>query len=384
MGGTYHQGMQRAVAVKILFVLEYYPPYIGGMGTLFQNLCEGLVKRGHKVSVVTMRLPNTEKEEQLNSVRIHRVRCPKFSRYWFTFLAIPAVLKMAKGADIIHTTTYNGAFPAWVASKVYRKPCVITVHEIWGKLWSEFASMKRTTASLHQFFEWLIIRLGFGCYVGVSNCTVARIKEHGQEATTVYNGIDYEFFNPHYLDRGEIRKQYGFLGRFVYLFYGRPGLSKGLEYLVSAIRLVKDKIPNSLAYLIVGDEPKDKWKQIRDLVDVLGVGDSVRWIDSVPYAILPHQIVASDCVVIPSLSEGFGFSAAEACAMGKPVVASNVTSLPEVVSGKYVLIEPRNPKAIARGIVDVYKGKFKKSKLKKFTWSECIDGYEEIYKDLLE
>jgi hypothetical protein len=44
--------------IKILFVLEYYSPHIGGMETLFQNLCEGLVKRGYKVAVVTSLLPD--------------------------------------------------------------------------------------------------------------------------------------------------------------------------------------------------------------------------------------------------------------------------------------------------------------------------------------
>jgi len=52
---------------------------------------------------------------------------------------------------------------------------------------------------------------------------------------------------------------------------------------------------------------------------------------------LPSYIAASDCIVVPSLSEGFGFAAAESCAMGKLIVASNVASLPEVVSGKFYL-----------------------------------------------
>ena len=55
---------------------------------------------------------------------------------------------------------------------------------------------------------------------------------------------------------------------------------------------------------------------------------------------LQSYIAASDCIVVPSLSESFGFAAAEACAMGKPIVASNVASLPEVVSARFILIEP--------------------------------------------
>ena len=91
-----------------------------------------------------------------------------------------------------------------------------------------------------------------------------------------------------------------------------------------------------------------------DMVGLLDIKDDVVLSKSVPYNFLPEQIMASDCVVVPSLSEGFGFSAVEACAMGKPVVVSNVASLPEVVSGQYVLVEAKNPKAIAKGVVQVF------------------------------
>jgi glycosyltransferase involved in cell wall biosynthesis len=366
--------------MNILFVVEYYYPHVGGMETLFKNLCEGLAKHNHKVSVVTSQLFGTEKQEQLNGVRIFRVVTPdKNGRYWFTLLAIPTVLKLAREADIIHTTTYNGAFSAWLASKIYRKPCVITVLEILGELWQEFQGMNKFVAKSHRFLEWVIIKLGFDRYVGISDYTSKRIQEYGKQAVTVYLGIDYQIFKPDYYGREDIRKLYGFDGKFIYMFYGRPGLSKGVEYLINAVRLVRDKIPNSLCYLILGDEPADRRKMIYDMIDLLDIKDSVILSASVPYNVLPHQIAASDCVVIPSLSEGFGFSAAEACAMGKPVVASNVASLPEVVSGKFVLVEPRNPKAIARGIIQVYEGKFHESKSKKFTWDDCIDGYEKIY-----
>ncbi len=374
------------MVINILFVVEFYHPYIGSMGTLFKNLCEGLAKRGHKVIVATIRLANTSKHETLNGVDIVRVSVPSknenWQRYWFTFLAIPAVLRLSKQVDIIHTTTYNGAFPAWIASKILRKPCVITIHEVWGKLWNEFSGMSKLSASIHQLFEKMIINLGFTKYIGVSNSTVNQIGKLGKEAITIYNGIDYEFFNPKNYNREEIRKLYGFDNKFVYLFYGRCGLSKGLEYLVDAIPQISKTIPNSLCYLIVSKEPKDIREKIELKVKSLGI--SAKMTSPVPYAILPHQIIASDCVIVPSLSEGFGFSATEACAMGIPVVASNCTSLPEVVSGKYVLVEPRNSDAIVKGILDVYRGRIKISKLKRFTWNDCVEKHIELYKEVLK
>jgi glycosyltransferase involved in cell wall biosynthesis len=68
--------------------------------------------------------------------------------------------------------------------------------------------------------------------------------------------------------------------------------------------------------------------------------------------------------------------------MSKPVVVSNVASLPEVVSGKYVLVEPRDPKAIAKGVENVYNGRVKDSGKKTFSWDECANGYVQIYNQL--
>ena len=65
--------------------------------------------------------------------------------------------------------------------------------------------------------------------------------------------------------------------------------------------------------------------------------------------------------------------------MGKAVVVSNTTSLPEVVSGKYVLVKPRRPDAIAKGVEMVYGKKFIKTKLQKFLLKDNIEGYLNVY-----
>lgn len=69
------------------------------------------------------------------------------------------------------------------------------------------------------------------------------------------------------------------------------------------------------------------------------------------YVQLREYLSSVDTVVVPSLVEGFGFSAAETCALGKNLVYSNVAALPEVVFGKVVPAEPANPTDIARAVM---------------------------------
>lgn len=372
--------------MRILFILEYYPPHIGGAEIVFKNLCEGLARRGNDVTVITSKLRNTKAFEIINGIRIYRVKVPqRGARYWFTFLSIPKVFHLAKKADLIHTTTYNGAFPAWLASKLRGKRCIITVHEVLGSQWKRLTNMRSFWAGLHQILERLIISLPFDKYIAVSQYTADCLKRLGvnyRKLEVIYNGIDYSLFSPEKADGEAMRQKLNLGNEFIYMYYGRPGISKGVEYLVQAVPLIAKTIPNSKLLLILADEPKGRYENIERMIKNLSIEDEIILLDPVPRNQLPNYIAASDCVVIPSLSEGFGFSAAEACAMEKPVVASNVASLPEVVSGRYVSVEPRNPEAIAKGIEKIYKGEVKNSDGKVFTWDECVQKYLQVYQEL--
>ena len=66
--------------MKILFICENYYPHRGGAEVLFKKLAEGYVQRGHQVTILTHRLKNTPKKENVNGVVIRRVHS-FFSRY---------------------------------------------------------------------------------------------------------------------------------------------------------------------------------------------------------------------------------------------------------------------------------------------------------------
>ena len=115
----------------------------------------------------------------------------------------------------------------------------------------------------------------------------------------------------------------------------------------------------------------------------MNIQDHVIMLDTVPKHELPPYLMAADCVVTPSLTEGFGFTAVEACAMGRPVVVSDTDSLPEVVSGRYILVEPGNPYELAGGIVSVYRGELKAGRLKRFPVEDMTVNYLDLYHGLV-
>jgi D-inositol-3-phosphate glycosyltransferase len=373
--------------MRICFIIEYYPPHIGGGETFFKTLAEGLVEQGHVCDVITCRLQNSKKYEVKNGVRIHRVNVPVFAdRHWYTFISIPRVLKISKDADIIHTMTYNGAFPAWLASKVNRKPLVIMPHEVLSKKWYTFG-FSRLSAILYRLFEWFILSLKYDAYTCNSKSTMKALEEWGipvEKLHLIYPGVDYRLFDYRKEEkRQEIREKLGVKDNtFLYMYHGRPGMIKGVEYLVRAVPEIKRRIQNSRLLLILSKKPTVKYRQIIEIIQKENI--DLIMIDSLPQEELPYYIAASDCVVVPSLNEGFGFTCVEACAMRKPVIATNVGSLPEVISGRYMLVKPKSPEELAKGVEKIYKGEYLSTEIRTFSWEDTINAHIELYRRLLK
>ncbi|MBI2549606.1 glycosyltransferase family 4 protein [Candidatus Woesearchaeota archaeon] len=375
--------------MNILFVIENYLPHIGGVEVVFRNLAEGLVRKGHTATIITHRMKGAASEETINGVKVKRISCLG-SRYLFTFLSIPAAISAARKADLVHTTTFNGFFPAWIAAKINRKPLVATIHEVWIGKWREYTDFGFLKSPLHDFIERLIYWLPFvDKYVAVSNSTrkqLLRIGKSEKKTATIYNGVDYDHFNPKKHNGEKIRKKYSLQQNYVLLVYGRPGASKGIEYAIAAMKEISQKLLAAKMLLMLSRDKQyaGKYKQLLQLISKLGLNGKITSIEPVPHSELPSYIKAADCVIVPSISEGFGYTAAEAAAMGKPIVASNTTSLPEVVSGKHILVEPKNSKEIADAVVNMFHGKCHKTKLRKFTIEENVRSYLSVYGTLVE
>lgn len=374
--------------MNILYVYEYYTPHVGGGEIALQHLAEGMAARGHTVHLVTSKLPGTAITEVLGGVHVHRVYVPQFgARYWFMFLSLISIFKWSKSADLIHTFTYTAVPPAWVIAKLRPKKIVLTVHEFWGKLWNSFSGLNPVSAILHRWFERSLFFLPMTQWVAISHATEKNLRGVGVptgKLTVIYQGIDQELFqHPTEEKILALRTQLNTApDTFVYLFFGRPGISKGLEYLLRAIPKITQEIPNSQLWLILAHEPKVQYEKMLQLIQQLGIASSVRLIDPVERQKLPIYLAAAQTVVVPSLSEGFGFSVAEACAVGTPVVASNVGSIPEVISGQYILVHPADSDSITKGVVAVSKGEVTKSPQKNFSWSSTVGQYEQLYKKI--
>src|SRR3989339_431531 len=369
--------------MKIVLVSEYYYPNIGGVEIVFQNLAEQLAKK-HDVHIVTCKLKGTKNEEVFNNVHIHRIfTFPFADRYFFPFFSIFKLLKISRNADIIHGTLYNAAFPAWFCGKVLRKKIILTVHEVLGDRLTKVFEISKISAFFHMFLEKIILKLKFDYYICVSDSAkrdLEKLKIPKNKIRRIYNGISDDLYNFKCKDKPDLRKELNLPEKsFLYLYFGRPGVSKGLEYLIRAIPEIILKIPESKFILILGNKPLSRYNLILDLINKLKIEKNIILYPSKPLSELKKYIRACDLGVIPSLSEGFGFTAAECCALGIPVAVSKVDSLPEVVCGKVIFMEPKNPKSISQAVINAYRKRFDEIPAKKFSWISNASEHEEVY-----
>ena len=377
--------------MRICLVVEYYYPHVGGAERLFQNLAEGFVKRGHQCHVVTTMVEGTEAEQTLGGVHIHRVRVPRgIERYAFMVAALPKAIRYARLSDVVQTTTYTAAPTAWVAARAVKRPVVLYVHEVIGRRWTSLG-LNPLVAPLYRRFEDFVLALPFDAFMCNSQSTLKDAIAHGidrQRLHFAYPGIDHNIFNPEEAaaHHQSIRRELGLDERFIYLYFGRPGPTKGVEYLVRAIPLIKERIADATALLILSKSPRSGYEQINRIIDELDIvrGRDVVVMDPVAVERLPFYIKAADCVVVPSLTEGFGSTCAEACAMQVPVVATKAGALPEVVSGRYVLVEPANPQAIAEGVERVYRREYNISEPRRFCWDDTVTAHLRLYESLIK
>ena len=133
------------------------------------------------------------------------------------------------------------------------------------------------------------------------------------------------------------------------LYVGNIRPHKNIERLIEAFALVRTGPLANTKLLIIGDEIS-KYPTLRRAVHRGKLHKHVRFLGFVGDHTLAALYRLATVFAFPSLYEGFGLPPLEAMASGTPVVTSNVSSLPEVVGDAAILVDPREPTAIAHGL----------------------------------
>lgn len=292
------------------------------------------------------RLSSVPAEEQVDGLRVRHPRyafVPKVGHgiagpLYAASLA-PTVLPYRGRVDVVlGAWAYPDGFAAVVIAEMLGVPAVIKLHGSDINVVGNMPGPRRRLA-------WALPRASR--IVAVSRGLAERAVELGaprDRIDVVPNGIDKEAFRPR--DRTEARLALGLPDdRPIVLYVGHLSREKGAHDLLEAFRGLDGALGATL--LMVGDGAGTE--ACRALANKLGV--PARFVGAQPHETIPLWLAASDLLALPSWNEGMPNVVVEALACGRPVVATTVGGIPEVVQGAMgTLVPPRDVPALTAAL----------------------------------
>jgi glycosyltransferase involved in cell wall biosynthesis len=244
---------------------------------------------------------------------------------------------------------------------VLMPPYVVTVHDM-SSLIFETEMRSRFRNEMHRWHFLRGLRQA-SRIIAVSDSTRRDLENlisvPPWSIRRVYNAPDPGFFvdpSTDLADRQRIMERYQINHPFL-LYAGNIRRHKNVPRLVEAFTVVREQLAQHPLYcdlrlVIIGDTIS-QYPAVRQAVIKSRVENVVRFLGFVPFDTLRCFYESAAAFVFVSRYEGFGLPPLEAMACGTPVVASNVSSIPEVVGDAAMLVNPENVFEIARAIKEV-------------------------------
>jgi len=216
------------------------------------------------------------------------------------------------------------------------------------------------------------------------------LKAPKEKIEIIYNGIGDEFKEIEELDLLKpTLKKYGIKKEFL-LYTGVWRNHKNLPRLIEALSIIREKNGIDLQLVITG-KPDPHYPEVKEAIKNYKLKDEVICTGLVEEKELVDLYNAADLFIFPSLYEGFGMPPLEAMKCGTPVVASKISSVPEICADAAVYFDPYDAKDIANKIMSVYKDTEKKAKLvekgfehvAQFSWRKMAEETLRIIRDAL-
>jgi len=317
----------------------------GGTQRHIQQLVRGLDRSKFRVVVYALR-PGGEVAEELEASGVE-VRILSSGERFVSFGTARAVARAARelrrdGVQIVHAYQWRPGLVGAIAGRLARVPVVLASKR---SLSGSVASERRGWRVIGHFVDRIVV-----------NAEALRVEAvaHGVRArwALVRNGIDIEHFRAgpttpesarRLLDLPDTRPIVGSIGRLE--------ARKGHGDLLQALARLRTRASGPPLLLLVGDGPERS--SLERLAIDLNVADSVHFAGTV--SDVRPWLAAMDAFVLPSREEGSSNAVLEAMAVGRPVVATDVGGMTELIEdGRTGLIVPvADPAALASAMVTV-------------------------------
>ena len=353
----------------------------GGQELNLLEICRGLSKRGHTITLLYLKEGDLLKHYQEFCSQLVNVKTFMLDRhninYTFNFLADIFRVTVTKNS-VVYSNRYQDIFFGFVLSLLNNIPqvCYLQLPPPGGFGRPHTMALKRVKK-----------------FIAVSNKTKLDWINSGfkdERIDVVYNGADSAVFKPS-KDFSLTRKEWNIPeGTRVISYVGRLDKEKGLETLLKAFAAIVKSGAN--AKLLIAGKPvsegEEYKKSLEKLVTDLGIEKYVSFLGHVDNTTSVYQV--SDITVLPSLwSEPFGRTVVESMTCGTPVVASRTGGIPEILTKEFQsgLFEAGDERNLADTLNRIINWRDKDRQLgercreyvlSKFTLDKLVEGIEQV------
>lgn len=325
--------------MRILLLSASYLPVLGGLQTAVHALAREWHGCGHQVEVFTQRYPRRlPARETLDGIPVRR-----------ELFLTPSWRQLRRGRpDLFLAGLYASMFTQFRLESRLRafQPDVLNLHFPDSQIPFVLKLQKKYSFKLvislhgHELLRYFddngqvlagngisVLRTALQAADGITACSEYLLKkagqafpQAGQKGCVVYNGVELSRFNV---------KGKAFSSR-PYLFaYGRLAYKKGFDLLLHAFGRFAAQNPD---YDLILAGEGDQRASLETLARALGLGNRVRFWGRAASDEVVSLLAGSSLVVIPSRVEPFGIVALEGLAAGKPILATSVGGLPEILA----------------------------------------------------
>jgi L-malate glycosyltransferase len=371
--------------MRILVLVHEFPPIGGGGGRVAQDLCQGMVRRGHEITVITAHMPGLPRQEILQGVRLIRLSSLRRQAYRASLAAMGAYifagtwngvrLSRQWKPDLVHVHfAVPAGVAAWALGRLEHLPYVLTAH-----LGDVPGGVPEKTGN---WFRWVY---PFTPPIWKSAAQVVAVSEHTRQLAlrhypipiqVIPNGVDLAGLDPGTIHVGE-PPQIVFVGRFV------P--QKNPLRVVESLAGLQD-LPWKC--VMVGDGPLRL--EVELAIEKYKLGSRF----TLTGWIAPEQVIEwyrqSDLLFMPSLSEGFPVAGVQALAMGLAIVASRVGGFADIVTPDEngCLLDPDQQDGYSQALRSLLCDPNRLQRFREasrahagnFNLSAILDSYEQVYR----
>ncbi len=319
-----------------------------------------------------------------------KVICPKYlaipklgflHSFFMLVLLYPKVkqLHKEKRFDLINA---QWLFPDGVAScriaKMLNIPIVLSAHGCDINLYMKMKFRKK------QILKALNACDAVTVVSGQQKKSLAELGIPDSKINVIKNGFNENF---KVQNKVTLREELGLnIKQQLIIFLGQLVEVKGFNYLISAVKQLEDALRNGYEVIVVGSGPLSNMYEKKVLE--LGLSEKIKFYGEKKHDEIQKWLGASDMLCLPSIREGCPTVVLEALACGKPVVASRVGEVPELVSEKSgILFDPKDVNGLAESLSVAMNRKWDENEIsgsvKHLSWKSVAGEYFNVFSNVL-